>query len=125
MIRFIFPTAILLSACLPVRLGPTSIYSGIEGQVLIGPTCAGPVRVESNCEDQPYQTTLTVTSPKGERIVQIKTDEEGRFKVPLVAGVYILHPESPNTLPFAGEQRVTVEEGKFTQVIVNYNSGIR
>ena len=99
--------------------------SGIEGQTLIGPTCAGPVRVDSNCDDEPYQATLTVLSPKGERIVQVQTDEDGRFKIPLQPGEYILHPESPDVLPVAAEQTVVVKEGKFTQVIVNYDSGIR
>jgi len=113
----------LLSACSPVTPEPAS--GGIEGQSLIGPACAGPVRVDADCEDQPYQTTLTVTSPKGERIAQVQTDEEGRFKILLSPGEYILHPESPGVLPFAGEQTVIVEEGKFTQVIVNYDSGIR
>jgi len=78
-----------------------------------------------DCDDQPYQATLTVTSPKGERIVQIQTDEDGRFKIPLAPGEYILVPESPGKLPFASEQDVSVKEGEFTQVIVNYDSGIR
>ncbi|HKI54078.1 MAG TPA: hypothetical protein VJ987_08115 [Anaerolineales bacterium] len=102
----------------------TPINSGIEGQALIGPTCAGPVRVDSNCDDQPYQATLTVFSPKGERIVQVQTDEDGRFKIPLAPGEYILHPESEK-ITFAGEQTVIVKAGAFTQVIVNYDSGIR
>ena len=123
---------ILITSCAPsptsTAVSPESTppaNSGIEGQVLIGPTCAGPVRVDSNCEDQPYQATLTVSSPTGERIVQVQTDEDGRFKIPLQPGEYILHPESPDVLPVAGEQTIVVEEGKFTQVIVNYDSGIR
>ena len=98
--------------------------SGIEGQVFIGPTC--PVVQEGQeCPDQPYQAVLSVNSLGGERIVQVQTDEAGRFRIPLKPGEYILHPESPNALPFAKEQTVTVEEGKFTEVIVNYDSGIR
>ena len=70
----------------------TPINSGIEGQALIGPTCAGPVRVDSNCDDQPYQATLTVFSPKGERIVQVQTDEDGRFRDSACSGG--IHPAS-------------------------------
>jgi len=113
---------ILLSTC--SMKTPTPTDSGIEGYVLIGPMCPV-VQVGQECPDQPYQAVLTVTSPKGERIVQVQTDKNGMFKIPLAPGEYILHPESPSTLPFASEQSVTVEAGKFTQVTVNYDSGIR
>ena len=96
----------------------------MEGQVFIGPMCPV-VQVGQECPDQPYQATLTVNSPTGERIVQIQTENDGSFKIPLAPGEYILHPESPNVMPFAQEQPFTVEAEKFTQVIVNYDSGIR
>ncbi len=121
-IKFIMGSLILvLSTC---STQAKAKDSGIEGQVFIGLMCPV-VQVGQECPDQPYQAALTVNSPEGERIVQIQTDEEGRFRIPLEPGEYILHPESPNTLPFAKEQNVIVEEGKFTQVIVNYDSGIR
>ena len=113
---------LFLSACSAVR--PEPVNSGIEGQVFIGPIC--PVVQEGQeCPDRSYQAALSVTSLKGKRIVQIQTDEDGRFRIPLEPGEYILHPESPNQLPFASDQNVTVENGTFTQVIVNYDSGIR
>ena len=113
---------LLLASCTSFDAPPTD--SGIEGRVFIGPIC--PVMREGEeCPDQPYQAILTVYSPKGERIAQVQTDEDGRFKIPLHPGEYVLHPDSPNVLPFAGEQTVIVEEGKFTQVLVNYDSGIR
>ena len=113
---------LIVSACSSIN--PTPIDSGIEGQVFIGPVC--PVVQEGQeCPDRPYQAALSVTSPKGKRIVQVQTDEDGRFRIPLEPGEYILHPESPNQLPFASDQNVIVENGTFTQVIVNYDSGIR
>ena len=103
---------------------PAPTDSGIEGQVFIGPNC--PVVQEGQeCPDQPYQATLTVTSLEGGKIVQVQTDEAGRFKIPLAPGQYLLHPESPNVMPFAVEQTLIVEAGKFTQVSVMYDSGIR
>lgn len=121
-LKFVMGVLILiLSTC---SMKPEATDSGIEGQVFIGPMC--PVMIEGEeCPDQPYQAVLTVTSPNGKRIVQIQTDENGKFMIPLQPGEYVLHPESPNALPFAGEQAVIVEDGKFTQVIVNYDSGIR
>jgi len=103
---------------------PTPRGSGIEGQVLIGPMCPV-VQPGQACPDQPYQATLTVNSPNGVQIVQFQTDAQGHFKVPLVPGEYILHPESPNGIPFAGDQSFTVESGGYTQITVNYDSGIR
>jgi len=121
--RIIFISILLfLSACSPVT--PEAVNSGIEGQVFIGPICPV-VQVGQECPDQPYQAILSVTSPKGERIVQVQTDEQGHFKIPLQPGEYILHPESPNILPFANDQSVIIEADNFTQVIVNYDSGIR
>ena len=119
----IFSTLLLLlSACSGLETPPPD--SGIEGQVFIGPMCPV-VREGEECPDQPYQATLTITNPKEEKIVQVQTDEQGRFRILLHAGEYVLQPESPNAYPFVGEQTVIVQEGKFTQVIVNYDSGIR
>jgi hypothetical protein len=118
----IFALLIAISACNAIT--PTPIDSGVEGQVFIGPVC--PVVQEGQeCPDQPYQATLTVNNSNGREIVKIQTDEQGRFKIPLEPGEYILHPESPNALPFAVEQTFMVEAGRFTQVIVAYDSGIR
>lgn len=121
-IRFLIGLLILiLSAC---SIEPTPTDSGIEGQVLIGPMC--PVVQEGQeCPDQPYQATLTVKSLNGRKIAQVETDEQGHFKISLASGEYILHPESPNVMPSASEQTFFVEAGKFTQIIVNYDSGIR
>ena len=103
---------------------PANADGGVEGQALIGPMC--PVVQEGQeCPDQPYQATVTVLSLDGREIVQVQADENGRFKIPLAAGEYILRPESPNALPFANEQHFIVEEGKFTELTVQYDSGIR
>jgi hypothetical protein len=103
---------------------PTPRGSGIEGQVLLGPMCPV-VQQGQECPDQPYQATLTVMNRDGVQVTQFQTDDQGRFSVPLVPGEYILHPESPNGIPFAGDQSFMVETGRFTQITVHYDSGIR
>jgi len=120
----------LLIGVLILALATCSIYSptprgsGIEGQVLLGPMCPV-VQQGQECPDQPYPATLTVNNLNGIPIAQFQSDEQGRFQVMLVPGEYILHPESPNGLPFAGDQSFMVETGHYTQITVHYNSGIR
>ena len=103
---------------------PTPRGSGIEGQVMIGPMCPV-VQQGQACPDQPYQTTLTIKSPNGVQIVQVQTDAQGHFQVPLVPGEYILHPEAPNGIPFADDQSFTVQTGQYTHITITYDSGIR
>ena len=103
---------------------PTPRGSGIEGQVLLGPMCPV-VQQGQECPDQPYQATLTVMNRDGVQVTQFQTDDQGRFSVPLVPGEYVLHPESPNGIPFAGDQSFMVETGRFTQITIHYDSGIR
>jgi hypothetical protein len=103
---------------------PTPRGSGIEGQVLLGPMCPI-VQQGQGCPDQPYQATLTITDRNGVQITQVQTDAQGRFHIALVPGEYILHPESPNGLPFAGDQTFVVETGRYTQITLHYDSGIR
>jgi hypothetical protein len=112
---------LLLAACLQ---SPQPSDGGIEGTVTVGPMC--PVMQEDvPCPDQPYQATLTVLTRSGKKVTQFQTDENGRFRVNLSAGDYVLHPESPNSLPFAADIPFTVNEHKFTQLEISYDSGIR
>ena len=83
------------------------------------------VQVGVPCPDQPYQATVTVLDQNGNRVTQFQTDSQGRFRVLLNPGAYTLVPESPNTLPFASPQNVTVASKQFTPITITYDSGIR
>lgn len=121
--KFLVGVLILVLATCSVY-NPTPRGSGLEGQVTIGPVC--PVGQQGQeCPDQPYQATLTVNSPTGVMIAQVHSDAQGHFRVPLVPGEYILHPESLDGVAFAGDQSFTVETSRYTQLTVNYDSGIR
>ena len=120
--RILLLCLLVLAACSSLQTPPPD--SGIEGTVWIGPMC--PVTREGEeCSDQPYQAVLTVNSPNGERIVQVQTEADGTFHIPLPPGEYVLHPESPNVMPFAPDQSFTVPGAEFIHMIVNYDSGIR
>ncbi len=122
-LKFLVGVLILVLATCSLY-NPTPRGSGIEGQVLSGPTCPV-VQQGQPCPDGPYQATLTVNSPGGVQIVQVKTDAQGRFKIPLVPGSYVLHPVAPDGIATAGDQAFMVTADRFTQVTVHFDSGIR
>lgn len=97
--------------------------TGIVGRVTIGPSC--PVqRVDSPCPDRPYEARLTLWR-NGDKIAETRSDADGRFRIIVAPGDYLLVGESAGTLPRGTQQAVTVEDGRLTQVQVQYDSGIR
>jgi hypothetical protein len=113
---------ILLATCSIQEAAPAD--SGLEGQVFLGPVCPL-VTPGQECPDQPYQAMLTVNSSDGRTITRVQTDQQGRFRLALQPGQYVLHPESTNAMPYTGDQAFTVAAGRFTQLFVTYDSGIR
>jgi hypothetical protein len=99
--------------------------SGITGLVLIGPMC--PVmRADEPCPDQPFAATLTIRDSLGRELCAVSSGEDGHFLVGLPPGSYELVPlTGPGGLPAAASQWVTVAPGQYTEVTVNYDSGIR
>lgn len=112
---------LFLTSCLPTSQ-PSD--SGIEGSVSIGPMC--PV-MQANvpCPDQPYQAKLTVLTTTEKKVARFQTDTQGHFRINLASGDYVLHPESPNGLPYAEDIPFTVKEHQFTHLEISYDSGIR
>jgi hypothetical protein len=114
----------VLSAC---SITPTPDgSSGIYGRVTIGPICPV-VRIGEACPDRPYQATLIILTVSGDKVARIVADADGNFRVSLLPGNYILQPETPQNqpLPSAQEQTFTVVTGRFTELNVTYDSGIR
>jgi hypothetical protein len=70
---------------------------------------------------------LSVLTASGDLVTRFITDTDGKFKVSLAPGEYILRPVSPENMPLptAQEQPFTVFSDKFTELIVTYDSGIR
>ncbi len=97
--------------------------SGIEGQVMIRPI--SPVERPGVVNERPYQATITVLAQSGQVVTQFQSNKDGRFRVSLKPGIYILHPESPRPRPYAPEQAITVDKAGFTWIEINYDSGIR
>lgn len=104
----------------------SSLQSGIEGMVTLGPTC--PVQrlpPDPQCADRPYQATVKVETADGQSVTQFSTGNDGKFKLGLAPGSYVLVPLSNNVYPRAKTQAVTVERNKFTQITIMFDTGIR
>lgn len=100
--------------------------SGIEGLVLIGPTC--PVVVEGqDCDDKPYAGQLRIIDRATEKVVAAaRSGEDGRFRVALPPGSYRLEPvAAPQGLPYGKPIDVVVRPHTYEQVTVAFDSGIR
>lgn len=115
----------LLAGCAPKINDPAEpLTSGIEGQVYLG-ECQG-AQIATDCfEFTPYPAVLVVYNMNGREIERFETDDEGRFRVSLPPGTYILHPESLALYPVAPDQIFAVAEGEFSHIVVVYDSGIR
>ncbi len=117
--------AALWLACEGAEAPP--LTSGIEGQVLLGPAC--PVVQEGTpCPDSPYQATIVVwNAERTKKLRTFTTDADGRFHVGLAPGRYYLDPQPPDSggPPTPEPQTVDVPAGRFLQLTVRYDSGIR
>jgi hypothetical protein len=114
---------VFLAAC--SQPAPAS-NSGIYGQATLGPTCPV-VQINNPCPDKPYQATLTVLTSSGKKVTRFTTDTDGKFRVPLAPGDYILHPELPanNPFPVGHDIPFTVMDGQYSEVNIIFDSGIR
>lgn len=106
----------------------TPTDAGVDGQVLLGPTC--PVqRVGEPCPDQPLGGAMLqiVTDPGGKEVSTLRADAAGRFKKALKPGNYRVRfvPEPGKPGMSGGDVGVTVTEHRFTSIIVSVDSGIR
>jgi len=113
-----------LAACGLRPSAPAS--TGVEGVMTIGPTC--PVqRVDQPCPDRPFAGEVSVRDGSGGEVADVHADAAGHFRVDLAAGTYQLVPLSPHPgmPPFGKPQTVTVVPGQYTQVTIEYDSGIR
>ena len=102
------------------------LSSGIAGQVLLGPMTPV-VRSDKIVPDKPYQARIKILDEKRELVTEFETDADGKFRVPLVPGTYIISPVAPrpNMPPHPEQKTVTVEKGKFLETKVLFDTGIR
>ena len=103
------------------------VSSGVEGRVLIGPTCpVERVPPDPNCADRPYATAITVYR-SGVKIPFIigNSSAAGTFTFSLPPGSYTLVAGSGGTLPRCGEVTAAVVPDEYTVADISCDSGIR
>ena len=97
--------------------------SGIVGRVMIGPTC--PVERPGQSCVRPYATNIKVLgAARHHPVMTFESTSDGRFRVALSPGRYILEDEKPG-LPRLSPRAVTVHRSVFTRVVLMFDSGLR
>ena len=119
--------ALLMGAACQDKAEEFPPTSGIQGQVLVGPTC--PVeREDLPCPDRPLSATVEVwNADHSRRITTFTTDAQGYFRVPLPPGEYYVEPQAPNAggPPLPVPQTMTVRQNVYITLTIQYDSGIR
>jgi hypothetical protein len=84
-------------------------------------------RIDQPCPDRPFAGEVSVRDGSGSVVADAHADAAGHFQVGLAAGTYQLVPVSPHPgmPPFGKPQSVTVVAGAYSQVTLEYDSGIR
>lgn len=102
----------------------TRVDSGIRGKVTYGPTC--PVERPGETCERPYDAKLRIRSRSTMKVVAtLRSGKDGRFRVRLRPGRYVVEPVSGNPYPRAKSVPATVHAHKFTRITVAFDSGIR
>ena len=104
-------------------MAPVHATGGIDGEVILRPV--SPVEWPGMVNERPYQAPIGVADGAGRVVAEVRSGPDGRFRIVLEPGTYILHPASDAMYPQAPAQTVTVVKDRFTPVRIIYDSGIR
>jgi hypothetical protein len=134
---------------------PTQTISpdtGIRGIVLLGPTCAvqpgptggaepgvtpspvgtpdpsftpGPAPTAADPCVTPFVAEIVILDRRNAEVTRVRSGPDGRFEVLLPPGDYTVAPVPGDPYPTAPAQAVSVTAGEFTEIEIDYDSGIR
>src|SRR3990167_4591874 len=104
--------------------------SGVNGIVILGPTCpVERIPPDPGCADKPYKTMINVFRLNNQANVFLSTssDADGRFSVSLPPGEYILKAGNNNSMlpPSCSPLQVAIEPNSYTSVTISCDTGIR
>jgi hypothetical protein len=94
--------------------------------VQAGPTCpvVGP---GMDCADKPIVATIIIRNAAiGLEVTRFTSATDGTFRIPLLPGSYLLDPQPAwGYVCTAASQTIDVQAGQFTDVVIEYDTGIR
>jgi len=120
----------LLALCACAPASAAAPRSGIAGRTVAAPTCpVERVPPQPGCAPRPISATVRV-SAVGRRapVVVVRSGSDGRFRVRLPAGAYVVRALRQGGSPFPrppAPRRVRVRRGHFTALTLTYDTGIR
>ena len=120
---------LLLFALFPVVMfaatpTPEPPASGIEGVILVSPSRPGPIRKDSPGPGPARDVTFVVLKADS-RVAALTTDSEGRFRVSLPPGHYVVLREDPGARIGHWRFEADVKAGEITKVQWVGDSGMR
>lgn len=112
------------TACALHVASTTRLDSGLAGRVSYGPTC--PVQRAGQSCTRPYRAELSIRNARTRALVaRVRSSWQGRFRLPLAPGRYLIVPQVGRPYPTAFAQTATVGRHRYTYVTIHYDSGIR
>ena len=109
--------------------GPTTAMpagSGVSGLITVDGGC--PVATDPPCPDRPYPARITITEAgTGKAVGSLVSDQDGRYRIALAPGRYVMHVANPQGRPFPRPASVTVvvPPGRYATENVRLDTGIR
>ena len=105
----------------PQRASAAQLTSGVIGQMLRGPTHAGPPQAGDNLYIG-FAALFYVYDDRGTFVTTFTSDAYGWFKVGLNPGQYTIAPDSSAPLLTTGQtQQITVVKDKFSNVTLKFD----
>ncbi len=119
---FLLPLVMGLPACASET---ASTDNGIvEGRVSLGPTM--PVCLQGvPCDGVYAGAKIIVRLQGGEAVAHAVTNQQGKFRVDLAAGKYIVGVETEAALPRCSEAQVIIAAGVTVRADIDCDTGIR
>ena len=77
------------------------------------------------CDDKPFQASFVIKDKKEDVLKRFESSQDGNFSVEVSPGNYVIYVDYGNSLSQSKPEYVTVEERKFTDVIIRVDSGVR
>ena len=103
-------------------------WTGIRGVALAGPVCpVERVPPDPDCAARPVPgAVIVVRDGSGSEVARVTTGMDGGFLAPLPAGPYVLEPQPvEGFMGTAAPLDVSVQEGIASEVLLDYDTGIR